>query len=138
MENKQLLAGSWTGELVDIHGFKGELELALAADREGAIKGDYRVAIAAEHDTLIGRGEVAGTTARGKLKLTISMREPAVNMGLEADLVRLRDGGLGLRGTYQVSARGFSTLQGGVVVLSKDRRRETEVISRADRREGVR
>jgi hypothetical protein len=63
------------------------------------------------------------------------MREPPVKMGLDADVIPLRGGGLGLRGTYQVSARAFSPLEGGIVVLARDRRQEAQLVSRGDRRE---
>ena len=135
MEDERTLAGSWTGELVDVHGFRGELRLDLAYGGEGAVKGEYSVSVATEHDTLTRRGEVSGTSARGRVKLALSMREPPVKMGLDADVIPLRGGGLGLRGTYQVSARAFSPLEGGIVVLARDRRQEAQLVSRGDRRE---
>lgn len=135
MQNERMLTGSWAGELVDVHGFRGELGLDLAAGGKGDLKGVYRIAIGTQHDTLVRKGEIAGTVSGGKLKLAFSTREPPVKMGLEADVIPLREGGLGLRGTYEVSARGFSALQGGIVVLAKDRVQEARLINRAGRRQ---
>ena len=138
MDNKRQLDGVWTGQLVDVRGFKGEITLNLSDDKKGALKGHYRAVIVGQHEPVLGRGEVAGTSARDKLKLTLSSREKDVKMGFDGDLIALRDGGIGMRGSYQLSARGFSPLQTGVVVLSKDRRQESELITRADSREGAR
>lgn len=137
MENEQQVSGSWNGQLVDIHGFNGEIALTLGTEKTGKVTGDYRVSIGGHHDSLVAKGQVSGSLARGKLKLSIAMREPPVKMGFDADLIALRGGGSGLRGTYQVSARGYSPLQGGIVILAKDRKQETELISRSDRSEGV-
>jgi hypothetical protein len=66
---------------------------------------------------------VSGTADDGRLSLQISFAraDEEVTIALDAHTFELSDkGGAGMCGTYEVAARGFSALQGGVVALSRD------------------
>jgi hypothetical protein len=66
---------------------------------------------------------VSGTAEDGHLTLQISFAraEEEVTIALDAHAFELSDkGGAGMCGTYEVAARSFSPLQGGVVALSRD------------------
>lgn len=126
------MSGSWRGRMVDVLGFEGELELDLKAGRGGEIKGQYHIEIGAGHSSLQQRGDIAGTISEKGLKLALVGERLPVKISLNGDAIELRDGGVGLRGVYEVSARGYSPLQGGIVCASKDQKLGLEVATRRD------
>jgi len=114
----------WLGRLVDVFGFEGELALDLRLPKRGkTVSGTYDVSIGVNHMSSRQRGEVSGTLTKDRLKLVLEAgKEPPVSITLEGSVHKLRDGGLGLCGTYRVATRGYSPLQQGVVVASSGRR----------------
>jgi hypothetical protein len=128
------LSGLWRGRLVDIQGFEGELELDLKGGSAGQLTGTFNVSIAANHAPIRQRGAVEGKFSDDKLTLALVGKDLPVKIGLIGDVLDLRDGGVGLRGSYEVSAKTFSPLQGGVACAAKDQKFEDDVASRRDKR----
>ena len=54
------LSGIWRGNLVDVQGFEGEVELNLKSDDDGQLRGTFSVEIGGHHSTLLQRGSVRG------------------------------------------------------------------------------
>ena len=127
----QKLSGSWRGRLVDVQGFEGDLQLTLKSDDDGQLRGTFTVQIGTHHSSLRHHGEVQGKGTEKELSLALAPRdrEVPVKISLTADVLDLRDGGMGLRGTYEVSARAYSPLQGGVVCASAHRKDEDDVVT---------
>lgn len=114
--------GTWAGSLVDALGNEGTLKLELAG-RGGRVRGRFRATIAAHHEPFVRAGEVSGKAAKGsvELQLTFSRGEgEEVSIALHGRTFALSDVGAGMCGTYEVAARSFSPLQGGVIALSRD------------------
>jgi hypothetical protein len=115
-------SGNWRGSLVDSLGYEGSLSLELTA-RKGRISGACTATISDHHEPFVRSGKVSGTAEDGHLTLQISFAraEEEVTIALDAHAFELSDkGGAGMCGTYEVAARSFSPLQGGVVALSRD------------------
>ena len=115
-------SGNWRGSLVDSLGYEGSLRLELTA-RKGRISGAFTATISDHHEPFVRSGKVSGTAEDGRLSLQIAFARPdeEVTIALDAHTFELSDkGGAGMCGTYEVAARGFSALRGGVVALSRD------------------
>jgi hypothetical protein len=115
--------GTWRGSIVDALGYEGSLTLRLAG-RGGQVSGDCTATISDHHEPFVRSGKVRGKADDGRLSLRISFKREReeVTIALEAHAFELSDkGGAGMCGTYEVTARSFSPLQGGVVALSRDR-----------------
>jgi len=107
---------------VDALGYEGALTLDLA-EREGRVSGVCTATISDHHEPFVRSGKVSGETDDGRLRLRISFRraDEEVTIALDAHTFELSDrGGAGMCGTYEVAARSFSPLQGGVLALSRD------------------
>ncbi len=112
------VAGTWRGRLIDIRGFEGEISLRLVGDG-GAVKGVAEVSVGATHTSQQHRLTVSGKVDGDRLVLEgAASREAGVRFGIEARVFELHGGGLGLRGTYEVAARGFSPLRAGAIAAS--------------------
>ena len=70
---------------------------------------------------------MTGEYAKGRLQLAVDIKQPQVRISMDGDVIDSRNGGLGRSASYAVSARGFSTLRGGIVCASKDG--EVEVVA---------
>lgn len=115
-------SGNWRGSIVDALGYEGSLTLTLTL-RKGAVRGTATAAISDHHAPFVRSGNVSGKAADGALHLEIAFarEEEKVTIALDAHTFELSDkGGAGMCGTYEVAARSFSPLQGGVVALSRD------------------
>jgi hypothetical protein len=115
--------GRWTGRLIDVLGFEGELSLDLTQEkRTSAVTGTFIVELAGQHASVRRRGSVRGGLEKDRLVLTVDVKEePSAQIELTGDLLRLAEGGVGLCATYSVSARRFASLQGGVACASTGR-----------------
>jgi hypothetical protein len=116
--------GTWTGSLVDALGTEGTLKLELAG-RGGSVKGRFRATIAGHHEPFVRAGEVSGKATKGSIELQLAFPRAEgeeVSIALHGHTFKLSDEGAGMCGTYEVAARSFSPLQGGVIALSRDRR----------------
>jgi hypothetical protein len=114
--------GNWRGSIVDALGYEGAVTLSLA-EREGRVSGVCTATISDHHEPFVRSGKVSGETDNGRLRLLISFAraDEEVTIALDARTFELSDkGGVGMCGTYEVSARSFSPLQGGVLALSRD------------------
>ena len=113
--------GEWRGSLLDALGYEGSLTLELAG-REGRVSGVCTASIADHHEPFVRSGKVTGNDDAGHLALRISFArgDEDVTIALDAHAFELSDKGAGMCGTYEVSARSFSPLQGGVIALSRD------------------
>lgn len=121
MQHDDSVEGKWTGRLIDVQGFEGELTFELREEKKGQeLYGSFDVTLAGTHAPIRQEGSIRGTRERGRLVLVVLMlqgekRQP-VSIRLEGDAKALKEGGIGLCATYDVSVKGFSPLQGGVVV----------------------
>ena len=118
------IPGTWRGRLLDVQSFEGALTLHLKSVRGGRVRGTFNVEIGQTHSSLRRDGEVGGTYEEGRLELAFIGEELPVKILLSASVQELLDGGVGMSGTYEVSARQFSPIQGGVFCASKDRKVE--------------
>ena len=123
------LGGAWRGRLVDLQGFEGEILMTLQAVDEAAVGGTFSVSIGSTHASLVQRGEVKGTVRDSVVMFAFQLRDPPVKVVWRATAQDLRDGGVALSGTYDVSAKTFSPLQGGAISVSKDRADADRVMS---------
>jgi hypothetical protein len=115
--------GTWRGSLVDALGYEGKLTLVLNG-RGGKLSGRFRASIADHHAPFVRSGKVTGRAQKGAVELELAFPRSEgeqVRIVLRAHAFRLTDVGAGMCGTYEVAARGFSPLQGGVIALSRDR-----------------
>jgi hypothetical protein len=126
------LSGIWRGRLIDVQGFEGEVELNLKSDDDGQLSGTYSVEVGGQHSTLRQHGSVRGKGTEKGLSLTLVGKEQPVNISLKGNILKLTDGGMGLSATYDVSAKGFSPLQGGVVCASKDQKVEVDIATKRE------
>ena len=123
------LGGAWRGRLVDLQGFEGEILLTLETADKGVLAGEFSVSIGGSHTSIVQRGTVRGSFKPDTVALSFQLRNPPVKVVVRATAQVLRDGGVGLSGTYDVSAKGFSPLQGGAIAVSKDRADADRVMS---------
>lgn len=118
-------SGAWEGSLIDALGYEGTLTLELRG-RGGKLKGRFVATIADHHEPFVRTGEVAGTASGDDVALSLTFArqqgEEEVRIELHGHTFKLSDEGVGMCGTYEVAARSFSPLQGGVVALARDRR----------------
>jgi hypothetical protein len=126
------LSGIWRGRLIDIQGLEGDVELNLKSGDNGQLHGTFSVEIGGHHATLRQHGSVQGKSTERGLRLALVGDERPVKIGLTGNILQLRDGGMGLSATYEVSAKGFSPLQGGVVCASKGQKVEVELVSKRE------
>lgn len=115
--------GTWKGSLVDALGYEGTLMLELAG-RGGKVRGRFRATVADHHEPFVRAGEVSGKAEKGTLELQLTFPRAEgeeVSIALHGQTFKLSDEGAGMCGTYEVAARSFSPLQGGVIALSRDR-----------------
>jgi hypothetical protein len=132
MPSARRLSGVWRGRLVDVQGFEGVLELTIESGAAGRLRGSYNVEIATTHSTMRQQGEVHGSYSQKGLSLAFASKEPPIEIRLAGDVLDLRDRGVGMRGVYEVSARTFSPLQGGVISAAKDQRPDVDIASKRD------
>lgn len=120
------LNGTWTGRLIDICGFEGDITLHLEESR-GSVRGRADVRVHTQHELDTYRVPLAGEVGeRDRLVLKGSAGEKTgVDFGIDAVVFEPESGGVALRGTYDVAARQFTALRGGVVVSSKGGRLPT-------------
>ena len=121
------VTGVWRGSLVDVLGAEGTLTLQLTG-RGDAVRGEFTARITGQHEPLVRTGTVAGSATGGRVALNLTFPRgegDEVRIALEGHAFDLVDSGAGLCGVYEVAARSFSPLQGGVVALSRDRRVQT-------------
>ncbi len=112
------VSGTWRGRLVDIRGFEGQISLRLAG--EAAVKGTAEVAVGATHTSDAYRIPVSGKLSEGRMVLEgTAGGDPGVGFAIDCQVFEIPSGGLGLQGTYEVAARGFSPLRAGVIAASK-------------------
>jgi hypothetical protein len=115
------MSGRWRGRLIDVQGLEGELALDLKVDGRGRVSGLARTAIGGHHVPLELLEEVSGRAKADRLELElVGGEERPVAILLTARVMEMTGGGLGMCAEYDVSARGFSPLQGGVAALNKD------------------
>ena len=115
-------AGTWTGKLIDVRGYEGEIVLRLEGDPE-KLYGKIDATIGATHVSQRQTVVVSGEYRDGDLWLKgIVDPEAGVEIAIEARIFEIFGGGFGLRGTYQVAARQFSPLRAGVISASRGER----------------
>ena len=129
MVDLKRLGGAWRGRLVDLQGFEGEILLTLRAADDSVVGGSFSVSIGSTHASVVQRGEVKGTVRDSAATFAFQLREPPVEVVWRATAQDLRDGGVALSGTYRVSAKTFSPLQGGAISVSKDRADADRIMS---------
>ena len=114
------MRGTWTGRMLDLQGFEGEITLRLdRGEKSGAVMGLFDVAIGSHHDSVRQRGTVDGRLAGDRLVLFLKVGEDgAIRIAVEGRVWQLHDGGTGLCATYDVASRAFSPLRGGVLALN--------------------
>lgn len=115
------LNGTWTGRLIDVAGLEGSVGLTLRG-RGGRVSGTFTATIPTQHEGVRATGKVSGATKGDKVELVVELEEAPVKITLRGDAFDCRDGGLGMKGTYDVAARRFSPLAGGVVVLHRPKK----------------
>jgi len=108
--------GSWTGQLIDIGGFEGQITLTLRGN-EGTVDGLFDALIEGQHRPTRMHGVVTGRLANRKflLRLDSNPKESAASVQFEGALFETRRGVPALCGRYLVSARQSSALLGGVM-----------------------
>ena len=113
------VSGTWTGRLIDIRGYEGEITMQLAGKR-GAVEGRADVAIGATHQSEHWRVKLVGKYGDDRIQLNgLVNEETGPEVAMDLSIFELAGGGYGMRGTYHVSAREFSPLRAGVVAASK-------------------
>lgn len=128
------MQGKWTGRLVDVQGFEGEISLDLKHDKKGKeVSGSFNVAIGVNHASMRYDGTVSGYLEKDTIKLTFEAKtgkgEPVV-ITLVGQAQTLREGGAGLKATYEVAAKGFSPLQAGILCVNTGRKPTSVAIER--------
>jgi hypothetical protein len=116
LPKRDVTKGTWTGKLVDVQGFEGDVRLRLSGKGE-ALRGTFAASLLTQDDPVALRGTVSGKLVRGRIRLSFEAEE--FSASFDAKLLDLAAGGEGACGTYEVSARGFSPLRGGIVVLNR-------------------
>jgi hypothetical protein len=114
------IEGTWSGRLVDVQGFEGQIKLRLAShdQKRGRVRGDVEVTIGEVDEGITADGDVSGELDGESLTLVFSLPKTAVMIRAAGRVFPLRAGGLGLRAIYQVSAEAFSPLQAGIVTAA--------------------
>ena len=113
------VSGTWTGRLIDIRGYEGEITMQLAGQR-GAVEGRADVALGATHQSERWRVKLAGKYGEDRVQLNgVVDEELGPEVAMDLNIFELTGGGYGMRGTYHVSAREFSPLRAGVMAASK-------------------
>lgn len=125
MPENNSIQGTWTGRLVDVQGFEGEITFDLKQEKKGQeVYGSFDAAIGVNHTSMRQRGAVKGSLAGDRLDLIFETKagdERPVVIRMAGQVQPLKEGGAGLKATYEVSARGFSPLQGGILCASAGR-----------------
>lgn len=115
MKRTRTIEGSWTGRLIDIQGFEGEFFLELKQNAENKVYGTFRVIIRDEEALLIQEGATEGTVLKDTFDIVfVPKNKEAVKIRMEGRVQDLREEGLGLRATYDVSGKTLSPFQGGI------------------------
>jgi len=111
------IQGKWSGRLIDVRGFEGEVILNLKQDRKGGdITGTCDAMIGVNHASSSFHGEVKGGITKDNLKLSVQAdKKGEVIIHLQGQVSQMKEGGVGLKGTYDVGVRGFSPLGGGII-----------------------
>lgn len=114
------MRGTWTGRMVDLQGFEGEITLRLErGEKSGTVMGWFDVAIGGHHDSIRRRGTVEGRQTDDRIVLNLEVGdEKAARIAVDGRVWALNSGGTGLCATYDVAAKSFSPLRGGVLALS--------------------
>jgi hypothetical protein len=113
------VSGTWTGRLIDIRGYEGEISLQLTG-RRGAVHGSATAAIGATHESERWRLKLSGEYGDDRVQLSGMVdEETGPEISLDVTIFELAGGGEGMRGTYKVSPRKFSALRTGVISASK-------------------
>lgn len=114
------VSGRWTGHLLDVRGYEGELVLELEA-RRGSVSGAIEALIGETHESRRQRVRVKGEYGEDRVRIA-GVVDDSVGVELSLDLVvfPLAGDGYGMRGTYRVGARSFSPMRDGVIAAAKD------------------
>jgi len=115
------IQGNWSGRLIDVRGFEGSIKLTLKHNKKsGAIKGACVAEIGVNHASSVFNGEVTGKLSDNRLLLELSdaNKERSVVVRLDGRVADMREGGVGLKGVFDVAAQKFSPLRGGVISAS--------------------
>jgi hypothetical protein len=107
---------SWSGQLIDIGGFEGQVALTLRISSSN-VEGVIDVTIASHHHPIRMQGLVTGKVANRRLLLKFepNQKEAGVAVQFAGHLFSTRRGALALCGSYSVSERQPSALMGGVL-----------------------
>ncbi|MFQ5628961.1 MAG: hypothetical protein ACE5I1_09390 [bacterium] len=122
MLKSKLFQGEMKGRIMDAQGFEGDLKLNLQrGEKKGSLGGAFRITLGVNHASATKEGEITGSFSKNRIKLVFEFCENQhVTIRMNGNVFPLMDGGIGLKGTYDVHAHGFSPLQGGIVVANKD------------------
>ncbi len=117
------IQGKWLGRMIDIRGFEGNIVISLQQNKkDGDITGSCVATIGTNHASSEFRGDIKGSLTKEGLQLSASVGEKeSVLIVLNGKPAKLKEGGLGLKGTYAISGRGFSPLRGGVICATLNR-----------------
>lgn len=113
--------GTWSGRLIDVGGFEGEVTLTLQGGKD-AVEGLFDVMIAGQHHPTRLRGRVSGTQ-KGEtlsLRLDVGQSQTTITASLEGEVFKTRQGDRAACGVYGVSARQPSPLMGGIISVRED------------------
>ena len=108
--------GTWSGRLIDVGGFEGEVTLTLQGGRD-KVEGMFDAMIAGQHHPTRIRGRVSGTQKGDplSLRLDVGQTDTKITASLDSDVFKTRQGDRAACGVYAVSARQSSALMGGVI-----------------------
>ena len=111
-----VVEGTWSGRLIDVGGFEGEVTLTLQGGKN-AVEGIFDAMIAGQHHPTHIRGRVSGTQKGGtlSLRLDVGQTDAKITASLDGDVFKTRQGDRAACGVYAVSARQSSALMGGVI-----------------------
>lgn len=113
------LSGAWRGRLIDIRGYEGEVALRLGGEGD-KLTGVAEVSVGGTHASESHRMVLTGELQEDRLVLTGAVPgDVGVEFGIEADVFEMPIGGIGLRGTYEVGTKRWSSLRAGVITASK-------------------
>lgn len=117
VKNENLnVEGFWEGRLIDIRGYEGEFSLELKLGEKNEVHGTYKVSIPDEESLMSQQGDFKGTIKEDQISLIFEPgKEDIVRIQMEGRIQRLKEKGLGLKGTYNVSAKTSSPFRGGIL-----------------------
>ena len=120
------ISGSWDGRFIDVGGFEGTLQLYLKEGR-GKVDGRYVVSVLDEHGPIDDEGGIKGTVDGERVQLTFSSKQGQdVRISFVGQVFACRNDGLGIKGVYDIAARRFSPLGGGVLVAQRSSSKQSK------------